>query len=135
MSLRETVLRLAAPGFGIALAVSYAIAPVYPQAAMPGGPGGPTSKGHGPSGTGPASTKAPAGSWVKLCDTGRASGRDKSGGEIAKDIETCITMTEQVHPDTGMVLLSVALNRVKIDGTERDVLTVTVPQGVVMDFG
>jgi invasion protein IalB len=135
MSLRESCLRVVAPGLGLALALSLAIAPAHPQAALPGGSGGLTSKAPAPSGTGPASTKAPAGAWVRLCDRGRLSGKDKSGREIAKDVEMCMTLTEQIHPNTGIIMLSVVLQRVRMDGTEKDVLTVTVPQGVIMDRG
>jgi invasion protein IalB len=135
MSVRESVLRIAAPGLGIALALSLAIAPAHPQAALPGGSGGLTSKAPAPSGAGPTSAKAPAAAWVKLCDRGRLSGKDKSGGAIVKDVEMCMTQTEQIHPNTGITMLSVALQRVRMDGTEKDILTVTVPQGVIMDRG
>jgi invasion protein IalB len=113
--LREACLRVAAPGLGLALALSLAIAPAHPQAA--------------------ASTKAPAGSWVKLCDRGRLAGKDTSGREIVKDVERCTTLTEQIHPDTGMTMVSVALQRVRIDGAQKDTLTVTVPKGVILDRG
>jgi invasion protein IalB len=47
----------------------------------------------------------------------------------------CTTLTEQIHPNTGVTMLSVALQRVMMDGVEKNILTVTVPQGVLMDRG
>src|SRR5688572_32770723 len=41
-------------------------------------------------------------SWVKICDKGQLKGKDKDGKEVAKDVENCMTLTEQIHPDTGM---------------------------------
>jgi invasion protein IalB len=47
----------------------------------------------------------------------------------------CTTLTEQIHPNTGITMLSVALQRVMMGGVEKNILTVTVPQGVIVDRG
>jgi invasion protein IalB len=73
--------------------------------------------------------------WVKLCDRGQLKGKDKYGQHLAKDVEMCTTLTDQIHPDTGVVMLGVTLAQVKMDGGEKYSLTVTVPKGVAMASG
>jgi invasion protein IalB len=74
-------------------------------------------------------------SWVKLCDKGQLKGKDKDGKEVAKDVEMCMTLTEQIHPDTGMVMVGATLQQVKMDGKERSTLSVTVLPGVALPPG
>jgi invasion protein IalB len=71
-------------------------------------------------------TLAPArsqsgGSWVKLCDSAGAG--------------ACRTLTEQIHPETGQIMVAVTFRQAKADGAEKNVLRVTVPPGVVIDNG
>jgi invasion protein IalB len=74
-------------------------------------------------------------SWVKLCDKGQLKGKDKDGKDVAKDVEMCMTLTEQIHPDTGMVMVGATLQQVKMDGKEKNTLSVTVLPGVALPPG
>jgi invasion protein IalB len=75
------------------------------------------------------------GSWVKICDNGKLKGKDKDGKEVTKEIENCMTLTEQIHPDTGMTMVGATLVQLKMDGKEKSFLQVTVPPGTVLPLG
>jgi invasion protein IalB len=85
------------------------------------------SKANGP--------KVPEGSWVKLCEKNQLKGKDKEGKEVAKDVDACVTLTEQIHPENGMVMVSAKYHQVKIDGQEKQSFQLTVPLGVVLPAG
>jgi invasion protein IalB len=74
-------------------------------------------------------------SWVKICDKGQLKGKDKDGKEVTKDVENCMTLTEQIHPDTGMTMVGATLVQLKMDGKEKDALQITVPPGLVIPHG
>jgi invasion protein IalB len=78
---------------------------------------------------------APESSWVKLCDKGQLKGKDKDGKEQAKDVEMCMTLSEQIDANSGMVLVSANLQNVKVDGKEKQHFSITVPLGVALPFG
>ncbi len=82
-----------------------------------------------------AKAKAPEGSWVKLCEKNQVKGKDKDGKEVAKDVDACVTLTEQIHPENGMVMVSAKYHQVKIDGQEKQSFQLTVPLGVVLPAG
>jgi invasion protein IalB len=82
-----------------------------------------------------AGAKAPEGSWVKLCEKNQVKGKDKEGKELTKDVDACVTLTEQIHPENGMVMVSAKYHQVKIDGQEKQSLQLTVPLGVVLPAG
>lgn len=82
-----------------------------------------------------APVKAPEGSWVKLCEKNQIKGKDKDGKELTKDVDACVTLTEQIHPENGMVMVSAKYHQVKIDGQEKQSLQLTVPLGVVLPAG
>jgi invasion protein IalB len=82
-----------------------------------------------------APVKAPEGSWVKLCEKNQIKGKDKDGKELSKDVDACVTLTEQIHPENGMVMVSAKYHQVKIDGQEKQSLQLTVPLGVVLPAG
>ena len=82
-----------------------------------------------------AAVKAPEGSWVKLCEKNQIKGKDKDGKELTKDVDACVTLTEQIHPENGMVMVSAKYHQVKIDGQEKQSLQLTVPLGVVLPAG
>jgi len=86
-------------------------------------------------GDGKAEVKAPEGSWVKLCEKNQIKGKDKDGKELTKDVDACVTLTEQIHPENGMVMVSAKFHQVKIDGQEKQSLQLTVPLGVVLPAG
>jgi invasion protein IalB len=74
-------------------------------------------------------------SWVKICDKGQLKGKDKDGKEVTKEIENCMTLTEQIHPDTGMTMIGATLVQLKMDGKEKAALQITVPPGLVLPPG
>src|SRR5262245_12467018 len=56
-----------------------------------------------------------ASSWVRVCDRGRVTGKDKDGKPISpRTIELCATLTEQFHPDTGKLIINASLQHVKL---------------------
>ena len=82
-----------------------------------------------------AKAKAPEGSWVKLCEKNQVKGKDKDGKEVAKDVDACVILTEQIHPENGMVMVSAKFHQVKVDGQEKQSFQLTVPLGVVLPAG
>src|SRR5262245_1435114 len=74
------------------------------------------TKAADPKASGP---KVPEGSWVKLCEKNQLKGKDKDGKEVAKDVDACVTLTEQIHPENGMVMVSAKYHQIKIDGQEK----------------
>lgn len=82
-----------------------------------------------------AKASSPESAWVKICDKGQLKGKDKEGKDVTKDLETCMTLTEQIHPDTGMTMIGATLVQVKMDGKEKNFLQVTVPPGTVLPHG
>jgi invasion protein IalB len=86
-----------------------------------------------------AKKEAPKGStdssWVKICDKGELKGKDKDGKDVTKEVENCMTLTEQIHPDTGMTMVGATLVQLKMDGKEKSALQITVPPGLVLPHG
>jgi invasion protein IalB len=74
-------------------------------------------------------------SWVKICDKGELKGKDKDGKDVAKAVENCMTLTEQIHPDTGLTMVGATLVQLKMDGKEKSALQITVPPGLVLPHG
>lgn len=74
-------------------------------------------------------------SWVKICDKGELKGKDKDGKDVTKAVENCMTLTEQIHPDTGLTMVGATLVQLKMDGKEKNALQVTVPPGLVLPHG
>jgi invasion protein IalB len=74
-------------------------------------------------------------SWVKICDKGELKGKDKDGKDVTKAVENCMTLTEQIHPDTGMTMVGATLVQLKMDGKEKAALQITVPPGLVLPHG
>ena len=82
-----------------------------------------------------AAVKAPEGSWVKLCEKNQIKGKDKDGKELTKDVDACVTLTEQIQSENGMVMISAKYHQVKVDGQEKQSLQLTVPLGVALSAG
>ena len=59
-----------------------------------------------------APVKAPEGSWVKLCEKNQIKGKDKDGKELTKDVDACVTLTEQIQSENGMVMISAKYHQV-----------------------
>lgn len=70
--------------------------------------------------------KKPGSSWVKLCDKTKPDG-------TAKPRDVCIVHHERIDPETGAVVISVALRR--IAGDEKQRFMVTVPLGMAVRPG
>jgi invasion protein IalB len=82
-----------------------------------------------------APAKAPEDSWVKLCDKRQVKNKDKDGKEVTHNVNECITLTERIHPDNGIVLLQAKLHQIKVDAEEKQAFEVTVPLGAVLPYG
>src|SRR5262245_41553543 len=82
-----------------------------------------------------AAAKTPEGSWVKLCEKQTQTGKDKDNKDVTRNIDACVTLTEQIHPENGVVMVSAKYHQVKIDGQEKQSLQLTVPRGVVLACG
>jgi invasion protein IalB len=82
-----------------------------------------------------APAKAPQSAWVRLCDKGTLTAKDKNGKEEKKDLDICMTLHEQIDANSGRVLVSAGLQQVKMDGKQKDHFSVTVPLGMALPFG
>ena len=82
---------------------------------------------------GPTST--PKSSWVKLCDKGTLTAKDKEGKELKKEVNICHTLAERIDATSGMVIVSAGLNQVKVDKEEKQIFRVILPLGVVLPAG
>jgi invasion protein IalB len=80
-------------------------------------------------------TSSPQSAWVKLCEEGTLTGKDKEGKEQKKNLKICMTHHERIDGTSGMVLLSAALRQTQLDGQEKQFLRVTVPLGTLLGFG
>ncbi|MBO0764718.1 MAG: invasion associated locus B family protein [Hyphomicrobiaceae bacterium] len=79
--------------------------------------------------------KVPEDTWVKLCDKRQAKAKDKDGKEVTKNVNECITLTERIHPHSGITLMQAKYHELKIDSEERKAFEVTVPLGAVLPYG
>jgi invasion protein IalB len=80
-------------------------------------------------------TSTPKSSWVKLCDKGTLSAKDKDGKELKKEVNICHTLAERIDATTGMVIVSAGLNQVKVDAEEKQIFRIILPLGVVLPAG
>jgi invasion protein IalB len=82
-----------------------------------------------------APTSTPKSSWVKLCDKGTLSAKDKEGKELKKEVNICHTLAERIDATSGMVIVSAGLNQVKVDAEEKQIFRIILPLGVVLPAG
>ena len=80
-------------------------------------------------------TSTPKSSWVKLCDKGTLTAKDKEGKELKKDINMCHTLAERLEGTTGMVIVSAGLNEVKVDAEEKQIFRITLQLGAILPAG
>jgi invasion protein IalB len=73
--------------------------------------------------------------WVKLCDKGTLTAKDKDGKEEKKELNICMTHHERIDANSGMLILSAALHNTKLDGKETNHLRVMVPLGMLLPAG
>jgi invasion protein IalB len=79
--------------------------------------------------------RAPESAWVKLCDKGTLTAKDKDGKEQKKDLNICMTHHERIDANSGMLILSAALHNTKLDGKETNHFRVMVPLGMLLPAG
>jgi invasion protein IalB len=118
-----------------ALAVTVALGGALTLNIVSPGPASAQAKKDAKSAAAAAPAKAPEDTWVKLCDKRDGKGKDKDGKEVTRKINECITLTERIHPDSGIVLMQAKLHQIKIDAEERQAFEVTVPLGAVLPYG
>jgi len=82
-----------------------------------------------------APTSTPQSAWVKLCDKGTLTAKDKDGKEEKKELNICMTHHERIDADNGMLILSAALHHTKLDGKETHHFRVMVPLGMLLPAG
>jgi invasion protein IalB len=80
-------------------------------------------------------TSTPKSAWVKLCDKGFLTAKDKEGKEQKKDLNICHTLAERINATTGMVIVSAGLNQIKVDKDEKQVFSMILPLGAVLPVG
>jgi invasion protein IalB len=80
-------------------------------------------------------TSTPKSSWVKLCDKGSLTAKDKDGKEQKKEVNICQTLAERIDANSGMTLISAGLSQVKVDTEEKQRFMMTVPHGVMLPQG
>ena len=96
----------------------------------------PPTKKSPPSQTQPSlPLGGPKSSWVKLCDKGTLNAKDKEGKDLKKEVNICHTLAERIDATTGMVIISAGLNQVSVDGEEKQIFRIILPQGVVLSAG
>jgi invasion protein IalB len=82
-----------------------------------------------------APRSGPESAWVKLCDKGTLTAKDKDGKEEKKEINICMTHHERIDANSGMLILSAALHNTKLDGKDTNHLRVMVPLGMLLPAG
>jgi invasion protein IalB len=82
-----------------------------------------------------APTSTPESAWVKLCDKGTLTAKDKEGKEEKKELNICMTHHERIDANSGMLILSAALHETKLDGKETHHFRVMVPLGMMLPAG
>jgi invasion protein IalB len=92
----------------------------------------------------PADKKAPAGAaaagsspWVKLCEKATANTKDKDGKDEKKELNVCMTHHERIDGTSGMVVVSAALQQLKVEGEAKDKeqFLIMVPTGMLLKPG
>ena len=92
----------------------------------------------------PADKKAPAGApaassspWVKLCEKATANTKDKDGKDEKKELNVCMTHHERIDGSSGMVVVSAALQQLKVEGEAKDKeqFLIMVPTGMLLKPG
>jgi invasion protein IalB len=80
-------------------------------------------------------TSTPKSAWVKLCDKGFLTSKDKEGKEQKKELNICHTLAERINANSGMVIVSAGLNQIKVEKEEKQVFSMILPLGAVLPLG
>ena len=96
--------------------------------------------GKKPPAAKPADKKAPAASsspWVKLCEKATANTKNKDGKDEKKELNICMTHHERIDGSSGMVVVSAALQQLKVQGEAKDKeqFLIMVPTGMLLKPG
>ncbi len=75
--------------------------------------------------------------WVKLCEKATAAAKDKDGKEEKKELNICMTHHERIDGSSGMVVISAALQQLKVEGEPKDKqqFLIMVPTGMLLKPG
>ena len=75
--------------------------------------------------------------WVKLCEKATANTKDKDGKDQKKELNVCMTHHERIDGSSGMVVVSAALQQLKVEGEPKDKqqFLIMVPTGVLLKPG
>jgi len=118
---------------GISGALNYASAQTPPPAKKPPAP--PAAKT--PAAKAPAAPAAASNPWVKLCEKASANTKNKDGKEEKKELNICMTHHERIDGSSGMVVVSAALQQLKVEGEpqEKKQFLIMVPTGMLLKPG
>jgi invasion protein IalB len=88
----------------------------------------------------PPAKAPPAGAsnpWVKLCEKATATAKSKEGKEEKKELNICMTHHERIDGGSGMVVVSAALQQLKVEGEaqEKQQFLIMVPTGMLLKPG
>jgi invasion protein IalB len=82
-------------------------------------------------------TDAASNPWVKLCEKATAASKNKEGKEEKKELNICMTHHERIDGSSGMVVVSAALQQLKVEGEPKDKqqFLIMVPTGMLLKPG
>jgi invasion protein IalB len=119
---------------GLTAVLNYASAQTTPPPAKKPPPAAkaPPAKGGDKKGADAASNP-----WVKLCEKATAAAKNKEGKEEKKELNICMTHHERIDGSSGMVVVSAALQQLKVEGEPKDKLQflIMVPTGMLLKPG
>src|SRR5262249_42648176 len=81
-----------------------------------------------------AATSTHQNAWVKLCNQGTTTAKDKDGKVEKKDVYVCMTHHERIDDETGK-LISAAWLHTQRDDKDSHHVRVTVPLGALLPEG
>jgi len=90
-----------------------------------------------PAAKAPPAAAAASNPWVKLCEKATAATKDKDGKDEKKELNVCMTHHERIDGASGMVVVSAALQQLKVEGEAKDKqqFLVMVPTGMLLKPG
>lgn len=128
------MVRLCAVTATAAVAVSMLLTYASAQTPAKKPPAPPAAKTPDKKGAAPAAASNP---WVKLCEKATASAKNKEGKEEKKELNICMTHHERIDGTSGLVVVSAALQQLKIEGEPKDKqqFLIMVPTGMLLKPG
>jgi invasion protein IalB len=133
MKLNNSIASRTLVPLALALAGSLAATAAFAQQPAPkAAPAAPAAKGAAPAAAAPGDGK-PAPAWVKLCEKGTFTGKDKDGKDVKQEHSICLTHHERIDAQSGIVLVSAAVRQV--DEGKNPLLMVMLPLGMAIPAG